>query len=130
MQLYYCASIILIGYYAGEGKSLDVRIVAQYNPPSTFTLLPPSYRAASALTLSCVVDGVDDVLGLIYEWTCSSSGNCFTRGRGSSNVSTPYLHSYDTGVHTCMVYNALGNTGSNNFSVNVVGKNGRNYESM
>ena len=39
-----------------------------------------------------------------------------------ATVSTPYLHSYDTGVHTCTVYDALGCAGNASITVNVVGK--------
>ena len=107
-----------------DGKSPTVRVVAEYDPPSSFTGEPPSYRAASGLTLSCEVEGVDNIniLGLIYEWSSTCSGYCFTRGEITATVSTPYLHSYDTGIHTCTVYNALGHSGSANITVNVVGK--------
>ena len=91
-----------------------------YDPPASFTFEPPSYRAASALTLSCEVEGVTS--GLLYEWISVCAGNCFTRGKFSGRVSTPYLHSYDTGVHTCMVYDAQGYSGSASITVNVVGE--------
>ncbi len=107
---------------ADEGKALKVKIMAQYSPPLSFTLAPPSYRAASALTLTCEVEGVEDTVGLFYEWSSTCVGTCFTRGGVSKNVSTPYLHSYDTGVHTCMVYDVLGCTGSANITISVVGK--------
>ena len=109
-------------FFPDDGKSLLVKVVAEYDPPSSFTSEPPSYRAASALTLSCQVEGVDDLAGLFYEWTSTCSGNCFTRGGVSESVSTPYLHSYDTGVHTCMVYDVLGCTGNASITVNVVGE--------
>ena len=109
-------------YSADDGKSLLVKVVAEYDPPSSFTSEPPSYRAASALTLSCQVEGVDDHTGLFYEWSSTCSGNCFTRGGVTKKVSTPYIHSYDTGVHTCMVYDVKGCTGNASISVDVVGE--------
>ena len=102
-----------------DGKSPTVRVVAEYDPPSSFTGEPPSYRAASALTLSCEVEGVENPY---YVWSSTCSRNCFTKEENTATVSTPYLHSYDTGVHTCTVYNALGHSGSANITVNVVGK--------
>ena len=99
-----------------------VKITADYSPPLSFTLGPPSYRAASALTLSCEVKNVDKTAIFFYEWTSNCSGNCFVRGDISANVSTPYLHSYDSGVHTCTVYDDQGCVGSANITVNVVGK--------
>ena len=108
--------------FSEDGKILLVTVTAEYDPPSSFTFEPPFYRAASALTLSCEVEGAEDTSGLFYEWTSTCSGNCFTRGGTAGRVSTPYLHSYDTGVHTCMVYDTLGCTGNANITVNVVGE--------
>ena len=68
------------------------------------------------------MEGVDNTAGLIYEWSSTCSGNCFTKGEGTATVSTPYLHSYDTGVHTCTVYDTLGCAGNGSITVNVVGK--------
>ena len=102
-------------------KFLDVEIVADYDPPSSFSRSPPFYQAGSALTLSCEVEEVDEV-GAIYEWTSTCSGNCFVRGGTTKTGSTHYLHSYDSGVHTCIVYDAQGYTGNATITVNVVGK--------
>ena len=96
--------------------------MAHYSPPSSFTLDPPSYRAASALTLACEVEGMESTEGVFYEWMSTCLGNCFVRGRVTGNVSTTFLHSYDSGVHTCTVYDSLGCTGSANITVNVVCK--------
>ena len=102
-----------------DGKSPTVRVVAEYTPPSSFTGEPPSYRAASSLTLSCEVEGVEDPY---YEWSSTCSGSCFVRG-SDATISTPYLHFYDTGVHTCTVYDTvLGCAGNGSITVNVVGK--------
>ncbi len=57
-----------------------------------------------------------------YEWSSNCVGNCFVRGETDATVSTDYLHSYDSGVHTCTVYDLLGCVGSANITVNVVGK--------
>ena len=99
-----------------------IKILVDYSPPSTFTLPPPSYRAASALTLSCVVENVDPTAEFDYEWTSNCFGNCFTRDRFTASVSTPNLHSYDGGVHTCIVYDLSECVGSANITINVVGR--------
>ena len=44
------------------------------------------------------------------------------KGEVTATVSTPYLHSYDTGVHTCTVYDDQGCAGNASITVNVVGK--------
>ena len=109
--------VVALAKNVDDGKSPTVRIVAEYGPPSSFTGEPPSYRAASALTLSCEVEG-----GQIYEWSSTCSGNCFTNGENTATVSTSYLHSYDTGVHTCTAYDDQGCAGNASITVNVVGK--------
>ena len=92
--------------------------MADYDPPSSFSQSPPFYRAGSALTLSCEVK---EEVGPLYEWTSTCSGNCFVRGRTTKEVSTRYLHSYDSGVHTCTVHTRSW-TGNVTIIVNVVGK--------
>ena len=59
---------------------------------------------------------------IYYEWTSTSSGSCFVRGRTTKIVSTRYLHSYDSGVHTCTVYDVQYSTGNASITVNVVGE--------
>ena len=97
-------------------------IVANYSPPLSFSFKSPSYRAGSSLILSCVVEGVgDDDTGLFYEWTSICMGNCFSRGGILRTVSSRYLHSYDQGVHTCVVHDRGGCSGNASITVNVVG---------
>ena len=98
-----------------------IKISVDYSPPSSFTLAPPSYRAASALNLSCEVQNVDKTAMFYYEWTSTCSGRCFTGGALTANVSTIFLHSYDSGVHICTVHDDRGCVGSANITVNVVG---------
>ena len=111
--------------YTDDSKKLSVRINASYNPPSSFSFAPPSYRAASALTLSCLVQGLDSSSEIVtYRWSSTCSGNCFTQRADTvtATVSTPYLHSYDTGIHTCTAYDLLGRTGNASITVDVVGE--------
>ncbi len=99
-----------------------VKISVDYSPPLSFSLTHPSYRAASALTLSCEVENADKTAELYYDWTSTCVSGCFVKNKISESVSTPYLHSYDSGVHTCTVYDDLGCAGNASITVNVVGK--------
>jgi len=100
-----------------------VKITTKYSPPSSFSFDPPSYRAASALSLTCVVKNEKEEDGLFFEWSSTCSGNCFAWGKTSRTISTAFLHSYDTGEYTCMVHDAInGNTGNASINVSVVGK--------
>ena len=58
---------------------------------------------------------------VIYEWASTCSGSCFVRGGTTKTVSTRYLHSYDSGVHTCAVH-THSYTGNATIIVSVVGK--------
>ena len=100
--------------------SVDVSIEVSYSAPEDFSLQAPYYRAASALTLSCVV--AEDNGGLFYQWTSTCQGSCFVQGASSQRVSTHALHSRDSGVHTCTVYDGLGCTGNASITVHVSGK--------
>ena len=101
---------------------VKVKIVPTYTAPSSFSLSPPYYRAASSLSLSCEVEGVEDVSSLVHEWTSTCSGSCFTRG-SSRRVSTLHgLRSIDSGVHTCTVYDVLGCSDTANITIKVVGE--------
>ena len=102
-----------------------IKIVTGYDSESN-TVVPPSYRAASALNLSCQVENVDPSVPLDYVWssTCPS-GRCFvllTLGPPNPYISTQYLRSYDSGIHTCTVFDGHGCLGEANITVNVVGK--------
>ena len=99
-----------------DSKWFSVRVVASYDPPSSFSFIPPSYRAASALTLTCLVDNLDEPSTIIYEWSSTLLLDAI--------VSIPYLHSYHSGVHTCTVHDLLGCTGNASITVNVVGEYG------
>ena len=98
-----------------------VSISVNYTPPSTFHYVDPYYRAASPLSLTCDVDGISGE-GVFYEWRSTCVGNCFAARQTSKTVSTQYLHSYDSGVHTCIVYDGLGCSGNASITVHVSGK--------
>ena len=96
-------------------------IAVNYTRPSTFHYVAPYYRAASPLTLTCEVEGISGE-GLFYEWRSTCAGNCFAARQTSKTVSAQYLHSYDSGNHTCIVYDGLGCSGNASISVHVSGK--------
>ena len=97
-------------------------ISVDYDSPSTFQRKSTDdYRAASAVTLTCLTNvGVNE--GLLYEWSSTCTGSCFVRGGTTRSISTSYLHSYDSGVHTCVVYDGVGCSGNASVTMNVVGK--------
>ena len=82
-----------------------------YVPPSDFTPpSPPYYRPASSVTLICVAHGV--IGNATYHWT-STEQNSFFHGGTGQNMSQNILTAFDAGIHTCIVTDELGNTGSN-----------------
>ena len=105
-----------------DEDTIVIKIVPSYTPPFSFSLGPPFYRAASSLSLSCEVEGVEDDAGLIYQWSSTCSGSCFVRGEITQTVSTPYLHSYDSGIHTCVVHDRTGCSGNASITIDVVGE--------
>ena len=96
-------------------------ISVNYTSPSTFERPVPYYRAASPLSLTCEIDSVSGD-GVFYEWQSTCTGNCFAARQTSKVVSSQYLHSYDSGVYTCTVYDGLGCSGNASITINVVGK--------
>ena len=104
-----------------EVKDFNVTIAVNYSPPATFDHLAPYYRAASPLSLTCEVEGVS-VQGVFYEWRSTCVGNCFATRQTTKTVKTSFLHSYDSGVHTCIIYDGLGCSGNASVNVTVVGK--------
>ena len=91
-----------------------------YTAPADAVLGMNEYRAASEVTLSCVVTGGFSVS---YQWT-STCSDCFVRGT-ESFVATPFLYplrSIDSGNHTCTATDNRGWTASDTIEMRVVGK--------
>ena len=105
--------------YGVTSSVLDVSISVSYTSPSGFDRSAPYYRAASPLSLTCTAS---NVMGAFYSWSSNCTGNCFTLGQSTQTVSTRYLKSTDTGLHTCTVYGINGETGSASVAVKVVGE--------
>ena len=81
------------------------------------------HQAASSLNLTCVVSGVSDTQ-LSYRWTSTCTGNCFVIGSMSQSLVQSALHSIDSGNHTCVVTDSLGNEGRATIQVLVSGEFG------
>ena len=104
-------------------KQFNVSVTVSYTPPLDFDRPAPYYRAASPLSLTCEVEGANGELeGVFYEWRSTCIGNCFAARQTAKTVQTAYLHSYDTGLHTCIIYDGLGCSGNASTYVDVVGK--------
>ena len=92
-----------------------------YIPPSDFTLpSPPYYRPASSVNFTCVAHGA--IGNATYQWTTTGWENSFVHGEIGQNVSQEILTAFDSGIHTCMVTDELGNTGSNYTEMKLFGE--------
>ncbi len=115
--------LIFCVLYAGNcnsGDELQVSVDVNYSAPGGFFLKPPYYRAASSLTLTCKVEGLQGAL--TYNWTSDCTGGCFTQGRTTQSVEKLALQSTDSGFHTCTVTDPGGCTGNATIEVKVVGE--------
>jgi len=60
---------------------------------------------------------------LSYLWTSTCSGDCFVLAQSTwSSIHKAIIHSTDSGNHSCMVTDDVGNTGSASIEMNVVGE--------
>ena len=98
---------------------LSVSISISYTPPDQYPdYSPPNYRAASSVTLTCVVS---DAAGSVsYHWS-STCRSCFASNSSSSSISESLLRSRDAGVHTCTVIDGIGNRKNVSILMNIVG---------
>ena len=98
---------------------LPVTIIPAYMAPSDVDLGPYEYRAASTLTLTCMVQ--EAAIGnVVYTWTSTSSSSLADSKTGQS-VFRNQLQSRDTGTHTCTATDGRGNTGNHSIEIRVVG---------
>ena len=94
---------------------VDIRI--SYSSPDP-TYFPPNYRAATAVTLSCIASGTTGYI--TYRWSSTCSG-CFASSSSSSSISKLFLVARDAGVHICTVSDSSGDIGSNQITMNIIG---------
>ena len=88
------------------------------------TVSPPGViqQASSPVNLTCSVSGLSSP-PLSYQWTSTCTGYCFVLAAGSTPVLTrPSLHSTDSGKHTCVVTDAVGNSGTATVEISVTGE--------
>ena len=98
---------------------IKVSISISYTPPDQYPdYSPPNYRAASSVTLTCVVSGAAG--SVAYRWS-STCRECFASKSSSSVVSENLLRSRDAGVHTCTVTDSLGNKANASTWMNIHG---------
>ena len=114
-------------FSTGDSDSLNVKIVAEYTAPPGFSLSAPSYPAATPLSLTCVVlglNGEEIPSGITYEWTstCSSPGCFLGANETSRTVSSRYLSAGDSGVYMCKAWDLAGCTGNTSIVVDVKGQ--------
>ena len=93
-------------------QTLDVSITS--NPHGMI------HQATSMLNLTCLVSGQSHTQ-LSYQWTSTCTGSCFVLGSTSQSVVVTDLRSTDSGNHTCMVTDSLGNQGMEMIQI-IVGK--------
>ena len=107
------ATLCELGRSLHTGQLLDVSITT--SPPGVM------HQASSSLNLTCSVSGCSRVQSS-YQWTSTCTGNCFVLGGRSPNLVQTALHSADSGNHTCLVADVLGNHGMATVQIFVVGK--------
>ena len=100
---------------------LSVSITIVRTDPPDFVGGPNDYRAASAVSLTCQVEG-SGTTTYLWSSTCTGpSGNCFVPGRTDQTLARGTLRSTDSGSHICTATRgAL--TGSATIEMNVVGE--------
>ena len=80
----------------------------------------PSYSPGSTLQLTCSVD--PQFGSVVITWTSTCTGNCFVAQQSSRNsIRKDILHAVDSGNHTCMVVDDVGNTGNATLNMEVSG---------
>ena len=92
-----------------------VTIVPTYTPPPDVDLGPNEYRAATTLTLTCIVGGATGTVS--YQWTSSFENNLITQ-----SITRDQLRPQENGTHTCTATDGDGDTGSGSIEVIVVGE--------
>ena len=116
-------------------QSLQVSFANSYSFHVTFscptgqlnvavTASPPGVvrQVFSSVNLTCSVSGLYHS-PLSYQWTSTCTGsNCFVLSGSTPMLSESSLHSVDSGNHTCLVTDALGNSGSATVEILVTGK--------
>lgn len=106
-------------FFIGEPKHLNVTITIQYSPPVGLTLRPPHYVPGASISLRCNAAGTAG--SVMYQWNSTCGGGCFVKGT-SQTVSRERLGSYDAGLHTCVINDDAGNTGTATTYISVIGK--------
>ena len=78
------------------------------------------YPVGSPLTLTAGISG-DYTAPLSYQWTSTCDGECFVAGGSTKSLNRYALRSVDSGWHTCVVTDYLGNSGTAQTIINATG---------
>ena len=82
----------------------------------------PSYAPGLSIQLMCSVDGPFDAVVTTRSSTCS--GDCFVLQQSTQQlIMKEILHSVDSGNHTCIIVDDVGNVGSATIEIRVTGMN-------
>ena len=105
-------------------SGLTVSIIPTYTPPPDFVGGPSDFRAASAVTLTCEVEGATGAETYLWTSTCTGPGsNCFVPGKTDQAISRTTLRSSDSGTHICTATLPItGLSGTATIEMNVVGE--------
>ena len=80
----------------------------------------PNYTPGSSVELMCSVDGPFEAITITWNSTCS--GDCFVLQQSSQQlIMKEILHSVDSGNHTCIIVDDVGNVGSGTIEMHVIG---------
>ena len=101
--------------------NLNLHSPTAHNLNVNVTSSDTMYYVATSLTLTCQV-GLEAVEPVSYQWSSSCSGQCSVDGQTSDVVAISLLRSIDSGIHTCIVTDSVGNTGNGSLQFNVTGK--------
>ena len=101
--------------------ALDLNVTIAISPPGLV------HDAATYLVLECQVSNA--VGSYSYQWSSDCTGNCFVMSQISPVISRNALRSADSGNHTCMVTDSVGNSGIQTVSIDITGKTTVSHES-
>ena len=97
-------------------QPLQISIVDTASLAPDFTYIP-----GSTVMFNCIVQGAFEPV--VYQWNSTCKSDCFVLSQLSSSVvEKDIVHSIDSGNHTCMVQDDVGNSGSASIVMQVVGK--------
>lgn len=125
VRLSKCYLFVLVAHF----YSINVSSFAAY--PITVMIVDTSYPdrgteyiPGSSVQLHCLADS--RFAPVVTTWNSTCNGNCFVLQQTFQEViMTDVLHSTDSGNHSCMVVDDVGNTGHATIEMHIVGEHNR-----